>query len=200
MNESRAFKPIRDLPPGARLQAARLVQSALPAYYKPLDPARADALVCAEFAADGTELEHCDAILEGDDVRGIICTYGMEELAERQYNSFQAVARILRRDEFALFADNLRQLRADLPEIHGHGKYLAFIAVDPRDRGSGLADSLMGRAIETAAAEPLYLTVRNDNDRARAFYNRHDFALAAKGPGFSLLQRVPANLGASRRA
>jgi ribosomal protein S18 acetylase RimI-like enzyme len=115
----------------------------------------------------------------------------MDELAERQYRSVQLVARTLPRDEYARFAANLRDLRSGLPQIQGDGTYLAFIAVGTSEQGSGLAHKLMAEAIEAAGRKPLLLTVRNNNERARAFYTRHRFHLAAEGRDFSLLRRDP---------
>jgi ribosomal protein S18 acetylase RimI-like enzyme len=156
-----------------------------------MEPAGAGIVVCRDFGEGGTELEPCLAATKGVEVRGILCTYPMDELAERQYRSVQLVARTLPRDEYARFAANLRDLRSGLPQIEGDGTYLAFIAVGTSEQGSGLAHKLMAEAIEAAGRKPLLLTVRNNNERARAFYTRHRFHLAAEGRDFSLLRRDP---------
>lgn len=52
--------------------------------------------------------------------------------------------------------------------------------VRPARRGTGLADDLMARAVEHARSQALpldrlVLDVDRENERARAFYDRHDF-------------------------
>ena len=183
------MQPVYDLGSQAVLQAACLVQSALPDYFETMGPEQANAVVTAEFGSADCELARCMAALDGYDVPGILCTYPMNELAERQYRSVQLVARTLTMEEYRSFAGNLRSLRSGLPDIVGKGTYLAFIAVAVRARGTGLANALMVEAIERAGSEPLLLTVRNDNRRARAFYDRHRFIVAAEGTQFSLLKR-----------
>ncbi|UUR06944.1 GNAT family N-acetyltransferase [Sphingomonas glaciei] len=175
--------------PGARLKAARLIQSALPGYYEAMGLEGADAVVTSEFGASGCELENCDAFIDAGAVLGVLCTYPMTELAERQYRSVQLVARTLSGDQYRSFAANLRDLRSGLPAVEGDGTYLAFIAVAAEAKGSGLANRVMNTAISSAGEGPLLLTVRNDNARAQAFYARHGFAVAAKGERFSLLRR-----------
>lgn len=54
------------------------------------------------------------------------------------------------------------------------------IYVDPDHRGSGLADALMDAAVGVARAQDLpmdrlVLDVDRENERARAFYDRHGF-------------------------
>ena len=54
------------------------------------------------------------------------------------------------------------------------------IYVEPEARGTGLADDLMTRAVEHARQQDLpldrlVLDVDRDNERARAFYDRHGF-------------------------
>lgn len=178
-----------ELAPGAKLEAARLIQSALPGYYEAMGSEAADAVVTLEFGSSGCELENCVAFTRGGAVLGVLCTYPMTELAERQYRSVQLVARTLSGEQFRSFAANLRNLRSGLPAVVGEGIYLAFIAVAADAKGSGLADRLMGTAIASAGEGALLLTVRNDNARAQAFYARHGLAVAAKGERFSLLRR-----------
>ena len=54
------------------------------------------------------------------------------------------------------------------------------VYVRPERRGSGLADALIGRAVEHARSQDLpldrlVLDVDRENERARAFYDRHGF-------------------------
>jgi len=88
-------------------------------------------------------------------------------------------------------------VETDGPSDHGLGGYLfllperlAFVwdaavvnevYVRPGRRGTGLADDLMDRAVEHARGQALpldrlVLDVDRENDRARAFYERHGFA------------------------
>ncbi|QDZ09177.1 GNAT family N-acetyltransferase [Sphingomonas panacisoli] len=114
----------------------------------------------------------------------------MGELAERQYNSFQLVGRTLEREQFAGFAMNLRQLRGGFPEIAGDGTYLAFITIAEAARGSGLAETVLQEAIAEAGTDPLSLTVRIDNGRARSFYDKHGFEEVAAGGSYAFLRRT----------
>ena len=186
-----ALTPVQGLTQELQQEAARLVRLAVPPYYQSLSFEAAEELIAAEFATPGTELEHCLAAVDGGRVLGILCTYPMQDMAERQYNSFQFVGRTLERADFAAFAANLRLLRSDFPEIDGEGEYLAFISVAEDVRGSGLANVLLDRAISHAALDPLFLTVRRDNERARAFYCKHGFEQVAAGTDYAFLSRAP---------
>lgn len=183
------MRPTRELDREEAAKAAQLVQSALPSYFGSMGSENAGSVITSDFNSNGTELEDCQAALAGGSVAGILCTYPMAELEERQYRSVQLVARTLAADDYRRFADNLRTLRSGLPTIAGDGTYLAFIAVDESAKGSGLANHLMQQAIATAGQAPLLLTVKNNNPRARSFYKRHGFAVADEGSQFSLLQR-----------
>ncbi|MFP9192795.1 GNAT family N-acetyltransferase [Natronosalvus vescus] len=70
-----------------------------------------------------------------------------------------------------------------LPQDHAYiwdAAVLNELYVRPAFRGTGVADGLMERAIETAREqslplERLVLDVDRENDRAQAFYDRHGF-------------------------
>jgi hypothetical protein len=183
------MRPARELNGKQAIEAARLVRSALPGYYEAMGAENADLVIMSDFESSGAELEGCQAAVVNGSVKGILCTYPMAELEERQYRSVQLVARSLSAGDYRRFAANLRTLRSGLPTIAGEGTYLAFIAVDDSAKGSGLADQLMHEAVASAGSAPLLLTVRNDNRRARAFYERHGFESAEEGNQFSLLER-----------
>jgi ribosomal protein S18 acetylase RimI-like enzyme len=183
------MRPTRELDHKQAIDAARLVRSALPGYFEAMGAENADSVIMSDFESSGTELQGCQAAVVDGSVAGILCTYPMAELAERQYRSVQLVARSLGADDYLRFAASLRTLRSGLPTIAGEGIYLAFIAVDDSAKGSGLANQIMREAVLAAGSAPLLLTVKNDNRRARTFYERHGFELAEEGNQFSLLER-----------
>lgn len=179
----------RDLPHTQRVEAAALVRAAVPVYYAPLDPLEADQIIAGEFTEPRTELEPGVAAMANGQVAGIICVYPLEDLEERQFNSFQHVLKSLSSDKVQPFMANLRQIRAELPAIPNEGVYLAFIAANENMRGTGLGDVLMDTAVRSADGRPLFLTVRLDNERALNFYRKHRFETVAEGVSFALLRQ-----------
>lgn len=180
--------PFRELTPAQKTEAAALIRAAVPIYYRTLEDGEADRLIASEFdSPDGEMGNGYAALLEGQAV-GIVCVYPLEELQERQFNSFQFLVRQLRPALAAAFIANAREIRAGLPPIEGEGEYLAFIAVANSVRGTGLADELLQEAVRRVKERPLHLTVRLDNVRALGFYRRHRFETVGQGAAFAHLR------------
>lgn len=181
--------PLRDLTSVQRPAAAALIRAAVPIYFAPLDTGEADRIITAEIDEPRTELEFGRAAIVDGQVAGIVCVYPIEELEERQFNSFQHAIRSLPAASVPAFVTNVRAIREGLPTIEGDGVYLAFIAAAPEMRGSGLGATLMKDALHSAGSRPLFLTVHLENQRARSFYRKQKFQHVSEGHSFALLRR-----------
>ncbi len=162
-------------------QVAGLLQSALPEYYAAIPRPVEDlvGIVAAQFEVGGTECSDPTVLLREGEVIAAAIWFPCSELKARQSAGTAAIARLLTREERALFLSRLSSRARSVEPIEPSAEpYIARIAVSRDHRRQGNAERLIEHIAARSGICGLHLHVAAHNEPAISFYRKNGFAFA----------------------
>ena len=172
----------------SRLSASRLVMESLPAYYvvDGIDECEMASAVAAMLGKKGSEIEKGYAALYKGEVVGIFTFLYGEELPTARIVGTQTLFKHLSTDSARKFRNHLQHYNGGFGTVPRESIYLSRFAVDKDYRGSGLASRLLEVFLcleddNVRGRDQFSLHVDRDNERAIAFYSKHEFYMYHTG-------------------
>lgn len=172
---------------GYRVPAAYLVLESLPLYYQVPGMNNEDMAACVaeSLGQEGGELGRGLVALHKNLVAGVLTYISGEKLTRARLVSTHFLLRHLSESSSALFREHLKTYHADFGEIPKYSLYISRFTVGESYRGSGIADRIMKTFLSLVESSSqnqntASLHVDKHNERAIAFYRKHDFRIYEK--------------------